>query len=128
MTDQTDLKYAAQITVSLPNTGESVTLTVTLLPADVVHVDGVMKPLSECTLADLEKYRFITHLDRDVSAVLPYLNAVLNNAIYNRKGHTIVFHKEYRRISIFSNKITGAKVDDAEDAAQILIWLEHQTV
>ena len=56
MTDQTDLNYAAQITISLPNTGESVTLTVTLLPADVVHVDGVMKPLSECTLADLEKY------------------------------------------------------------------------
>lgn len=56
MTDKTDLNYAAQITISLPESGESVTLTVTLWPSDAVDVDGVTKPLSECTLADLEQY------------------------------------------------------------------------
>jgi proteasome lid subunit RPN8/RPN11 len=56
MTDQIDLTYFAQITISLPGTGESVSTTVTLLPEDVVRVDGVLKPLGECTLADLERY------------------------------------------------------------------------
>ncbi len=56
MPDLTDLTYAAQITISLPDTGESVTMTVTLRPADEIDVDGVMKPLGECTLGDLERY------------------------------------------------------------------------
>ena len=56
MSDQSNLNYAAQITISLPNEEESVTLTVTLWPADVLDVDGELKPLAECTLADLERY------------------------------------------------------------------------
>lgn len=56
MPDLPDLTYAAQITISLPDTGESVTMTVTLHPGERIDVDGVMKPLGECTLADLERY------------------------------------------------------------------------
>jgi proteasome lid subunit RPN8/RPN11 len=77
MADQTDLNYAAQITISLPGEGEQVSLTVTLWPADVVDVDGVLKPLGECTLADLERYA--EELEADVwdtyeSIVLPELD------------------------------------------------------
>jgi proteasome lid subunit RPN8/RPN11 len=56
MTDRTDLTYAAQITISLPGAGQSVTMKVTLWPEDVVDVGGELKPLGECTLADLERY------------------------------------------------------------------------
>jgi proteasome lid subunit RPN8/RPN11 len=56
MTDQSDLTYAAQITITLPGTGQSVTMKVTLWPEDVVDIDGVLKPLGECTLGDLERY------------------------------------------------------------------------
>ncbi len=56
MTDLNNLSYAAQITISLPGAGEAITMTVTLWPADAVDVDGVLKPLGECTLADLERY------------------------------------------------------------------------
>jgi proteasome lid subunit RPN8/RPN11 len=56
MTEQDELNYAAQITISLPNSEESVTLTVTLWPADIVDLDGKLKPLRDCTLADLERY------------------------------------------------------------------------
>ena len=55
MTDQSNLNYAAQITISLPSAEESVTMTVTLWPADVVNLDGELKPLGQCTLADLER-------------------------------------------------------------------------
>lgn len=78
MTDQTELTYVAQITISLPGSGDSVTLTVTLLPEDVVVVNGESKPLSECTLADLERYA--EELEADVwdtyeSIVLPELDS-----------------------------------------------------
>lgn len=78
MTDQTDHSYAALITISLPDTGQSVTLTVTLWPEDVVDVNGVLKPLGECTLADLEQYA--EELEADVwdtyeAIVLPELDA-----------------------------------------------------
>lgn len=78
MTDQTDHSYAALITISLPDTGQSVTLTVTLWPEDVVDVNGVLKPLGECTLADLERYA--EELEADVwdtyeAIVLPELDA-----------------------------------------------------
>lgn len=78
MADKTDLNYAAQITISLPGEGEHVSLTVTLWPADVVDVDGILKPLGECTLADLERYA--EELQADVwdtyeSIILPDLDA-----------------------------------------------------
>ena len=38
MSVQSNLSYAAQITISLPGSGEQVTMTVMLWPADVVEV------------------------------------------------------------------------------------------
>lgn len=78
MSDQSNPNYAAHITISLPGSDDSVTLTVTLFPADVVDVDGELKPLSECTLADLEHYA--KALESDVwdayeAIVLPELDA-----------------------------------------------------
>lgn len=78
MSVQSNLSYAAQITISLPGSGEQVTMTVTLWPADVVEVGGVYKLLGECTLADLEQYA--RELESDVwdtyeTIVLPDLEA-----------------------------------------------------
>ena len=54
MTDE--LVYAALITLSMPGTGESAEVTVVLTPPDNVTVDGTVKPLAECTLADLQAF------------------------------------------------------------------------
>ena len=54
MTDE--LVYAALITISMPGSGESAQVTVVLTPPDNVSVDGVVKPLAECTLADLQAF------------------------------------------------------------------------
>lgn len=55
-TEQTTLPYAAQLTLTLPGEGPSATVTVTLAPADAVPLGGQVKPLSECTLAELRAY------------------------------------------------------------------------
>ena len=56
MTDE--LVYAALITLSMPGSGESAEVTVVLTPPDNVTVDGTVKPLAECTLADLQALHF----------------------------------------------------------------------
>lgn len=48
--------YAAQITLTLPGRPDIATAIVTLLPADKVPVGKEVKPLSECTLAELAAY------------------------------------------------------------------------
>ena len=56
MTDQPTPTYTAQLTPTLPGAGPSATVTVTLAPADVVPLAGQIKPLADCTLAELRAY------------------------------------------------------------------------
>ncbi len=56
MTDQPTPTYAAQLTLTLPGAGPSATVTVTLAPADAVPLGGQIKPLADCTLAELRAY------------------------------------------------------------------------
>lgn len=52
-----DRTYAAIITIDLPGMAAAEKLTVTLHPPDLVTVaDGVLKPLHDCTLAELVAY------------------------------------------------------------------------
>jgi proteasome lid subunit RPN8/RPN11 len=51
-----ELNYAAVITISLPGADESATVTVTLAPASAVVAGGRVKPLRDCTLADLQEF------------------------------------------------------------------------
>ncbi|HOK39742.1 MAG TPA: (Fe-S)-binding protein [bacterium] len=70
-----------------------------------------------------DKIRFISLVNKDISAVFPYINAIIDNAIYNKEGHTIMFKREYKQLTLFANKITGSKIDDENDAEKILDWL-----
>lgn len=56
MTDKQDAIYVAQITISLPNQPDKATAIVTLAPADKIPLGDRVKPLSECTLAELAAY------------------------------------------------------------------------
>ena len=57
MTSPNEPGYAAIITITLPGTDERATLTLTLLPPELVPVPGGdPKPLRECTLAELAAY------------------------------------------------------------------------
>ena len=56
MTEKSTVTYIAQITLSLPGRPDTATAVVTLAPADKVPMGDKVKPLSECTLAELTAY------------------------------------------------------------------------
>ncbi|MCI0578116.1 MAG: hypothetical protein L0332_14600, partial [Chloroflexi bacterium] len=57
MTEPNEPTYAAVITISLPGADKAVNLVVTLTPAAPVAVgNGRVKPLRDCTLAELQQF------------------------------------------------------------------------
>jgi len=71
-------------------------------------------------MADEKKIRLIAYFNRDISEILPYLNAVIKGASYNKNASTLTFAKERRLINLYNIKITIAKADDIIDAWQII--------
>lgn len=71
-------------------------------------------------MADEKKIRLIAYLDRDISEILPYINAVIKGASYNKNASTLTFAKERRLINLYNIKITIAKADDIIDAWNVL--------
>jgi ArsR family metal-binding transcriptional regulator len=71
-------------------------------------------------MADEKKIRLIAYLNRDITEILPYLNAVIKGASYNKGASTLTYAKERRLINLYSMKITIAKADDIIDAWHIL--------
>lgn len=64
MTDTVPTTYIAQIILALPGRDESATITVTLAPTDEIPVGARLKPLADCTLAELRT--FANTLEADV--------------------------------------------------------------
>lgn len=77
-------------------------------------------------LADPDKIRFIAYFGKNVSNIFPYLNAILDGAIYNHEGKTLTIKKEGRLITLHPNKIAAGKVIDEEDAHQIISWIKEK--
>ncbi len=71
-------------------------------------------------MADEKKIRLIGYFDRDITEILPYINAVIKGASYNKGASTLTYAKECRLINLYSIKITIAKADDIIDAWHIL--------
>ncbi len=96
--------------------------------ADAYKVDNsdglFLKTITLCyvapCMADEKKIRLIAYLDRDITEILPYLNAVIKGASYNKGASTLTFAKERRLINLYNMKVTIAKADDIIDAWHIL--------
>jgi len=71
-------------------------------------------------MADEKKIRLIAYFDRDITEILPYLNAVIKGASYNKNAAILTYAKERRLINFYNIKITIAKADDIIDAWVIL--------
>lgn len=67
-------------------------------------------------MADEKKIRLIGYFNRDITEVLPYLNAVIKGASYNKSASTLTYVKGRRLINFYNIKITIAKADDIIDA------------
>ena len=75
-------------------------------------------------LADPAKIRFHAQASADLADLLPYLNATIKGAIYNPHVPALTFMKEGRIICLHQRLITGAKIDDADDARAVSDWLK----
>jgi len=71
-------------------------------------------------MADETKIRLIGYFDRDITEILPYINAVIKGASYNKAASILTYAKERRLINLYNIKITIAKADDIIDAWRIL--------
>jgi ArsR family metal-binding transcriptional regulator len=71
-------------------------------------------------MADEKKIRLIGYFDRDITEILPYINAVIKGASYNKGASTLTYAKERRLINLYNIKIAIAKADDIIDAWHIL--------
>jgi ArsR family metal-binding transcriptional regulator len=77
-------------------------------------------------LADPEKIRFIAYFEKNVAEVFPYLNKILDGAIYNHEGKTLTIKREGRLITLHPIKIAAGKVIDEDDAHQIISWIKER--
>jgi ArsR family metal-binding transcriptional regulator len=75
--------------------------------------------LAPC-VADTTKIRLIAHLSGDLTEALPYMNATMREASYNRTGPTFTFMDGYRMISIYPRRIAVAKADEIVDGWRTL--------
>jgi len=71
-------------------------------------------------MADEKKIRLIAYFDKDITEILPYINAVIKGASYNKSAPTLTYAKERRLINLYNIKITIAKADDIIDAWEVL--------
>jgi len=71
-------------------------------------------------MADEKKIRLIAYFNRDITEILPYLNAVIKGASYNKNAAILTYAKERRLINLYNIKVAIAKADDIIDAWVVL--------
>ena len=76
-------------------------------------------------LADPEKIRVIAEVSGDIYEVFPYLNATLKECIYNHPAFTLTIKKGEKLLTLHALHITLTKIDDENEAEEILKWLQN---
>ncbi|MGA2518678.1 MAG: (Fe-S)-binding protein [Thermodesulfobacteriota bacterium] len=75
-------------------------------------------------LADPEKIRVIADVSDEIPEVFPFLNAVLKGCIYNHPALTLTIRKDGKLFTLHAHHITLAKIEDENEAEEILKWLK----
>lgn len=65
-----------------------------------------------------ERYAAVARLTSDISAVLPYLNAVLRGAVYHQAAGALTWKKGGHTIAFHAHEIATSNVEDREAAKQ----------
>ena len=66
------------------------------------------------------------HLGQDVSAVLPYLNAVLGGLAYVQDPPAVTFQVHGKLITVHGRKIAVNALQDETEARKIVDWLKRE--
>jgi ArsR family metal-binding transcriptional regulator len=68
----------------------------------------------------------IAYLERDIRAVLPYLNTVLGGSTYTQDPPSVTFKVHGKLITVHSQQIAINALKDEEEADKILHWLKQE--
>ena len=66
------------------------------------------------------------HLDQDVSAALPYLNAVLGGFEYIKDPPSVTFRHQGKLLTVYGRKIAVNALQDEHEACKIIGWLQRE--
>lgn len=80
---------------------------------------------SECNPAAMS-VQCMAHLDQDVSAALPYLNASLGGFAYIPDPPAVTFRSQGKLITVHGRKIAVNALRDEAQARQIVEWLKRE--
>ncbi|MFH1135227.1 MAG: (Fe-S)-binding protein [Pseudomonadota bacterium] len=80
---------------------------------------------AECN-PSFEALHCIARLNEDVSAALPYLNAVLGGFSYIKDPPSVTFKVHGRLITVHGDRIAVNALRDEEEADKILTWLKRE--
>jgi ArsR family metal-binding transcriptional regulator len=67
----------------------------------------------------------IAELDNDISEVLPYLNAVIKNAVYTPQARNLNFRMDRGLISVMPRQIGVGQVTSEGDAIQVFDYVKQ---
>ncbi len=90
-----------------------------------MYLQRIKVKYMEPCFADTKKIRLKAEFPRDVSELLPYINAVIPNAVYAQQGPFLSFTREFRLITIYPRELTVIKAINSTDAYHILEWLRE---
>lgn len=79
---------------------------------------------TEQCIAERDKIRLKAGLTSDITEVLPYLNTVIKNAMYNKYAPLLSFTRDFRLIVLYPQSLTMAKAVDRTDAGKVLGWIK----
>ncbi len=85
------------------------------------HID--IYHISPC-FAEAGKIRVKARLSNDISEIMPYLNRIVKNAVYNVHAPNITMFKEFRMITLEPKELILIKALNDTDARQVLDWLK----
>jgi ArsR family metal-binding transcriptional regulator len=80
---------------------------------------------SKCNPGAMTVHCF-AHLDQDVSASLPYLNAVLGGFNYVQDPPSVTFRSQGKLITVHGDKIAINALKDESEAGKIVEWLKRE--
>lgn len=92
--------------------------------------------LTQC-VADTDRLRLIAHFSGDAAEALPYLNAEMPGASFVPTMPVLTYMDGHRMVSLFSDRVALAKVDDIVDAWACLektrclvngVWARRRTI
>lgn len=72
-----------------------------------------------------DKIRFRARFSQDISVVMPYLNTVIKNGVYNHENHILSLTKDERLITLYPLEVTVAKALNDQDASEVTEWLKE---